>query len=52
MPSVTVIDSEQVEPRCNPDTGLAVRRTLGRQTGFEALEQTVLEFEPGTSDAN
>ncbi len=50
MPSVTVIDSEQVEPRCNPDTGLAVRRTLGRQTGFEALEQAVLELEPGTSE--
>jgi mannose-6-phosphate isomerase-like protein (cupin superfamily) len=48
-PSVAVIDSEEVKPRSNPQTGLVVRPTLGTQTGFEALEQAVLELEPGRS---
>jgi mannose-6-phosphate isomerase-like protein (cupin superfamily) len=49
MASVTVIDSVTVQPRRNPATGLTVRPTLGTQTGFEALEQAVLELEPGRS---
>ena len=49
MPSVAVIDSGEVQPRVNPATGLTVRPTLGTQTGFDALEQAVLELEPGRS---
>lgn len=49
MPAVAVIDAGDVAPRVNPDTGLVVRPTLGAQTGFEALEQAVLELEPGRS---
>ena len=48
-PSVAVIDSGEVEPRVNPLTGLTVRPTLGTQTGFDALEQAVLELGPGRS---
>jgi mannose-6-phosphate isomerase-like protein (cupin superfamily) len=49
MSSVAVIDSGEVQPRVNPATGLTVRPTLGTQTGFDALEQAVLELEPGRS---
>ncbi len=48
MASVAVIDAGRVVPRVNPETGLAVRRTLGAQTGFDALEQAVLELEAGS----
>jgi mannose-6-phosphate isomerase-like protein (cupin superfamily) len=47
MPTVAVVDAGQVAPRVNPDTGLSVRPTLGTQTGFDALEQAVLECAPG-----
>jgi mannose-6-phosphate isomerase-like protein (cupin superfamily) len=40
-----------VQPRTNPDRGQSVRPTLGPQTGFEALEQAVLELSPGSSQA-
>lgn len=46
---MAVIDSSEVQPRVNPQTGLTVRPTLGPQTGFAALEQAVLELEPGRS---
>jgi mannose-6-phosphate isomerase-like protein (cupin superfamily) len=51
MPSaaVAVVDAGEVTPRVNPDTGLTVRSTLGTQTGFDALEQAVLERAPGDS---
>jgi mannose-6-phosphate isomerase-like protein (cupin superfamily) len=49
MANVAVVQSASVEPRVNPDTGLTVRPTLGRQTGFDALEQAVLELGPGRS---
>ena len=49
MANVAVVHSDSVESRINPDTGLTVRATLGRQTGFDALEQAVLELEPGRS---
>ncbi len=49
MANVAVVHSASVKPRVNPDTGLTVRPTLGRQTGFDALEQAVLELEPGRS---
>jgi mannose-6-phosphate isomerase-like protein (cupin superfamily) len=47
MPTVAVVDAGEVPPRLNPDTGLIVRPTLGTQTGFDALEQAVLECAPG-----
>jgi mannose-6-phosphate isomerase-like protein (cupin superfamily) len=50
MPNVAVIDSAAVEPRINPDTGLTVRPTLGKQTGFDALEQAVVELGTGSSE--
>ncbi len=49
LSNVAVIDSSEVQPRVNPETGLTVRPTLGPQTGFAALEQAVLELEPGRS---
>lgn len=49
LSNVAVIDSSEVQPRVNPQTGLTVRPTLGPQTGFQALEQAVLELEPGRS---
>jgi mannose-6-phosphate isomerase-like protein (cupin superfamily) len=49
MPAVTVVDAAQVTPRRNPATGLIVRPTVGPQTGFDALEQAVLECPPGRS---
>ncbi len=51
MANVAVIDAARVQPRVNEATGLTVRPTLGRQTGFEALEQAVLELGPGSSKA-
>ena len=51
MADVAVIDAGRVEPRVNPDTGLTIRPTLGAQTGFEPLEQAVLELESGSSNA-
>ncbi len=50
MATVAVIDADQVQPRVNQNTGLTVRPTLGVQTGFHALEQAVLELEPGSSE--
>jgi mannose-6-phosphate isomerase-like protein (cupin superfamily) len=49
MTSVAVVDAARVTPSVNPNTGLSVRRTLGTQTGFQALEQAVLELDPGSS---
>ena len=47
MPGVTVVDSNAVSPRPGSVAGLSVRPTLGPQTDFAALEQAVLEAEPG-----
>jgi mannose-6-phosphate isomerase-like protein (cupin superfamily) len=47
MSTVAVVDAGEVQPRVNPDTGLTVRPTLGTQTGFDALEQAILECGPG-----
>jgi mannose-6-phosphate isomerase-like protein (cupin superfamily) len=49
MPAVTVVHSAEVTPVVNLDTGLAVRPTIGPGTGFEALEQAVLQCGPGRS---
>lgn len=49
MTKVAVIDSTRVEPRVNLNMGLSVRHTVGSQTGFRALEQVVLELDPGSS---
>jgi mannose-6-phosphate isomerase-like protein (cupin superfamily) len=49
MTNVAVIDAGRVQGRINPDTGLTVRPTLGTQTGFEPLEQAVLELDPGST---
>lgn len=46
MPAVTVIDATEVAPRAAAD-GLIVRPTVGPATGFDALEQAVLECPPG-----
>jgi mannose-6-phosphate isomerase-like protein (cupin superfamily) len=50
MPAVSVVDAGQVPPRAQPDGALGVRCTLGPQTGFEPLEQAVLECAPGRTD--
>jgi mannose-6-phosphate isomerase-like protein (cupin superfamily) len=50
MPTVTVIDVDAVEPRVRSAGTLRVRPTLGAQTGFEPLEQAVLECGPGRTD--
>jgi mannose-6-phosphate isomerase-like protein (cupin superfamily) len=47
VPGVTVVDSNAVSPRPGSVAGLSVRPTLGSQTEFEALQQAVLETEPG-----
>jgi quercetin dioxygenase-like cupin family protein len=47
VPGVTVVDSNAVSPRPGSVAGLFVRPTIGPRTGFEALEQAVLEAEPG-----
>ncbi|MFL5865220.1 MAG: cupin domain-containing protein [Solirubrobacteraceae bacterium] len=47
MPAVSVVDAPDVEAIVNPESGLRVRRTLGPGTGFDALEQAVLECPPG-----
>jgi mannose-6-phosphate isomerase-like protein (cupin superfamily) len=49
MPAVTVIDVESVPPRRDRDDVLDVRPTLGPHTGFQALEQSLLECAPGRS---
>ncbi len=49
MANVAVIDADRVPAHLNPDTGLTVRPTVGTQTGFEALEQAVLELGAGSS---
>jgi mannose-6-phosphate isomerase-like protein (cupin superfamily) len=51
MANVAVIAAGSVQPRTDPESGLTVRPTLGPQTGFEALEQAVLELGPGSSKA-
>lgn len=50
MAHVAVIDSNGVQPRVNETTGLTVRPTVGRQSGFERLEQAVLELASGSSN--
>lgn len=50
MPTVTVVHAAEVEPVVNPRTGLTVRPTVGPGTGFDALEQAVLECPPGRSE--
>jgi len=47
---VVVVDAGAVPPRRNPETGLTVRATLGPATGFDALEQAVLELPGGRSE--
>lgn len=44
---VEVIDAGAVQPRAGSVGGLSVRPTLGPQIGFAALEQAVLECDPG-----
>jgi mannose-6-phosphate isomerase-like protein (cupin superfamily) len=50
MAQVTVVDSRGVEPRPGSVARLGVRPTLGPQTGFEALQQAVLECAPGRTE--
>jgi mannose-6-phosphate isomerase-like protein (cupin superfamily) len=50
MASVTVVDSDEVEMRPGAVDRLGVRPTVGPQTGFDALEQAVLECSPGRTD--
>jgi mannose-6-phosphate isomerase-like protein (cupin superfamily) len=50
MASVTVVDSGEVELRPGEVQKLGVRPTVGPQTGFDALEQAVLECAPGRTD--
>jgi mannose-6-phosphate isomerase-like protein (cupin superfamily) len=50
MASVTVVDSGEVELRPGAVQKLGVRPTIGPQTGFDALEQAVLECAPGRTD--
>jgi len=50
MPTVTVVDVNNVDPRAGSDGALRVRPTLGAQTGFAPLEQAVLECAPGRTD--
>ncbi len=50
MPSVTVVDAADVPARHRPETGLSVRPTVGPHTGFDALEQAVLECPLGRSE--
>jgi len=47
MPAVNVVHAADVEPRRSPSSGLTVRSTLGNGTGFDALQQAVLECAPG-----
>ncbi|MGH2888574.1 MAG: cupin domain-containing protein [Solirubrobacteraceae bacterium] len=49
MPAVTVVHSSEVAPVSSADTGVAVRLTLGPETGFDVLEQALLECPPGRS---
>jgi mannose-6-phosphate isomerase-like protein (cupin superfamily) len=50
MASVTVVDSGEVEVRPGAVQKLGVRPTVGPDTGFEALEQAVLECAAGRTD--
>ncbi len=50
MPTVTVVDVEEVQPRPGSVSGLQVRPSVGPQTGFTALEQAVLDCAPGRTD--
>jgi mannose-6-phosphate isomerase-like protein (cupin superfamily) len=47
MPAVNVVQAPEVEPFVSPDGGLSVRATLGPRTGFDVLQQAVLECAPG-----
>ncbi len=50
MASVTVVDSDEVASRPGSVARLSVRPTLGAQTGFDELEQAVLECAPGRTE--
>jgi mannose-6-phosphate isomerase-like protein (cupin superfamily) len=50
MATVAVVNSDEVKPRPGSVDRLSVRPTLGPQTGFEALQQAVLECAPGHTD--
>lgn len=47
MPGVTVVDANAVPLGAGSVSGLSVRPTVGRHTDFSALEQAVLDCEPG-----
>lgn len=50
MASVAVVNSGDVQPRRGSVDRLSVRPTLGPQTGFDVLQQAVLECAPGRTD--
>jgi mannose-6-phosphate isomerase-like protein (cupin superfamily) len=50
MASVAVVDSDQVPPRPASVERLMVRPTVGPRTGFDRLEQAVLECAPGRTE--
>jgi mannose-6-phosphate isomerase-like protein (cupin superfamily) len=50
MANVTVVQADDVEPRPGSVAKLSVRPTVGPRTGFDALEQAVLECAPGRTD--
>src|SRR5437763_1652603 len=50
MATVAVVNSDEVKPRPGSVDRLSVRPTLGPQTGFDALQQAVLECAPGHTD--
>ncbi|HEY3728654.1 MAG TPA: cupin domain-containing protein [Solirubrobacteraceae bacterium] len=50
MASVAVVDSHQVPLRPGSVDRLSVRPTVGSRTGFDPLEQAVLECAPGRTD--
>jgi mannose-6-phosphate isomerase-like protein (cupin superfamily) len=47
MPAVNVVHAAEVEPSRSPSSGLTVRSTIGAGTGFEVLQQAVLECASG-----
>jgi mannose-6-phosphate isomerase-like protein (cupin superfamily) len=47
MPAVNVVHAAEVEPSRSPSSGLTVRSTLGPRTGFDVLQQAVLDCAPG-----
>jgi mannose-6-phosphate isomerase-like protein (cupin superfamily) len=50
MASVAVVNSGEVQPQPGSVDKLSVRPILGPQTGFDVLEQAVLECAPGRTD--